>query len=376
MKTSILIPVFNEARNIPALLRAVALTTKKTKDLEILFVDNGSTDGGFEMLEAARLPGSRVVTEARRGFAEPMNKALSEAAGELLLFLDADALPEAGWLAAMEKSLGGADLVVGQTISLAPKKPTPYGKMAMKLFLGHSERTAHARGHALPWGPTCNLGVRRALFEKVGPFSPEATSAFDIDWCWRAVLKGARLAFCKDAVVKHARRNERRALLEQFERYGLGEAWLHRTYAFLLSPGDQEPDPLLSGVDAFRRLRYLSDAAKAKSLVPVLDEVAAAFAGGVRLGYDRPHRDCPLDRAVPAAPVSWWNNPNTVTVFVPGKGLAVLKGKQLQLWQAMQAGDDDAALTKLFMRLFKVKEHEARHELHEFRSSLLASTAS
>ncbi len=45
MNTSVLIPVFNEARNIPALLRAVALAAKKAKDLEILFIDNGSADG-------------------------------------------------------------------------------------------------------------------------------------------------------------------------------------------------------------------------------------------------------------------------------------------------------------------------------------------
>jgi glycosyltransferase involved in cell wall biosynthesis len=370
LKTSVLVPVFNEARNIPTLLRALALVQKKAKDLEIIFVDNGSTDGSPEMLEAAKLPGSRLVRESRRGFAEPLNRGLAEASGDLLLFLDADAVPEPGWAVAMERALATSDLVVGDTVSLPPKKKTPYSQVSAKLFEGHSERTAHARGHALPWGPTCNLGVRRALMEKTGPFSPEATSAFDIDWCWRAMLKGARIAFVKEARVKHARRSERRALLEQFERYGLGEAWLHRTYAFLLSPEDQAPDPLLSGVDAFRRLRYLSDAAKVKALTAPLEEVAAAFAGGVRLGYERPHRECPIERSAPEGSVSWWNGPKAVTVFVPGKGLAVLEGKQLQLWQAMQAGDDDAALTKLFMKLFRAKEHDAHHEVEAFRSSL------
>ncbi|MGZ3742067.1 MAG: glycosyltransferase family 2 protein, partial [Bdellovibrionota bacterium] len=278
--------------------------------------------------------------------------------------------PDSRWIGAMEKALGAADLVVGQTISALPKKATRYGKVALTLFKGHSERTAHARGHALPWGPTCNLGVRRELLEKTGPFSPEATSAFDIDWCWRAILKGASIAYCAQAKVKHARRNERRALLEQFERYGLGEAWLHRTYAFLLSPEDQNPDALLAGVDAFSRLRHQSDAAKVKTLAPVLDEVATAFACGVRLGYERPHRDCPLERTAPTSAVSWMNNAKSATVFVPGKGLAVLEGKQLRLWQAIRAGASDAELTKLFMRLFKATEHDAHHEIEEFRSSL------
>lgn len=370
MKTSVLIPVFNEALHIPSLLRTLAPVIRKAKDLEILFIDNGSTDGSPEMLEAAKLPGSRVLREPRRGFAEPLNRGISEASGDLLLFLDADALPAPNWAVEMEKALAACDLAVGQTLSLAPKKRTPYAQVAMKLFAGHSERTAHARGHALPWGPTCNLGIRRTLLEKVGPFSPEATSAFDIDWCWRAVLQGARLEYVAKAKVQHARRTERRALLEQFERYGMGEAWLHRTYAFLLSPEDQSADPLLAGVDAFRRLRYLSDAAKVKALAPVLDEVAAAFAGGVRLGYERPHRECPLERAVPERAISWRNGRQAVTVFVPGKGLAVMSGKQLQLWQALANGATDAELTKLFRKLFKASEHDAHHEAEEFRRSL------
>jgi hypothetical protein len=299
-----------------------------------------------------------------------LNLGLAKSSGDHILFLDAQAVPDSGWAAAMDKALVNNDLVVGQTSSLAPKKKTPYATLATKLFQGHSERSAHARGHALPWGPTSNLGVRRKLLDLVGPFSVEAAGAIDIDWCWRAVLKGARIHYAKDAKVSQARPSERSELLEQFERFGLGEAWLHRTYSFLLSAEDQNANPLLAGVDAFRRLRHGSDAAKIKSLIPALEEVAAAFAGGVRLGYERPHRESRLDRSMPKNAISWWNGPKTKTVFVPSKGLAVLEGKQLQLWEAMQAGEDEEHLTKLFMRLFKAKEAEARHEVEDFRQSL------
>lgn len=370
MKTSILIPVYNEATQIPALLKALGAMMIKSKGLEILFVDNHSTDGSRDLLEAANIPGARVLHEKRRGFAEPLNKALSEAAGDILLFLDADALPEPGWASSMQTALAEHDLVVGNTTTLAQGKPTPYGRLAAKLFHRHSERTAHARGHALPWGPTCNLGTRRSLVEKVGPFSPEATSAFDIDWCWRALLKGAKISYCPAAKVKHQRRNERRALLEQFERYGLGEAWLHRTYSFLLSPEDQSPDPLLSAVDAFTRLRHHSEAAKLKPLAASLDEVATAFACGVRLGYERAHRDCPLERTAPSAAIRWKNDTKSISVFVPGKGVTNLGGKQLRLWEAIQAGDDEATLVKLFRKLFKSSEIEAKHVIHDFRKSL------
>ena len=90
-------------------LRTLATATRKAKDLEIVFIDNGSTDGSPEMLEAAKLPNSRVVHESRRGFAEPLNRGLAESTGDLVLFLDADAVPEPGWIAAMEKALATAD---------------------------------------------------------------------------------------------------------------------------------------------------------------------------------------------------------------------------------------------------------------------------
>jgi|GEM_PF-4971918 len=370
MKVSVLIPVYNEAPRIPALIKALTTVGKRSKGTEFLFVDNGSTDGSRALLESARLDGKRVLSEPRKGFAEPLNRALSEASGDLLLFLDADALPDANWAEAMRKALNVNDLVVGHTSSVPIKKPTVYGRLAVKLFEGHSERTAHAHGHALPWGPTCNLGAQRALIEKVGPFSPEATSAFDIDWCWRALLNGALISYEKAAKVQHLRRNGRTELLEQFERYGLGEAWLHRTYSFLLSSEDQKPDPLLSAVDAFQRLRHHSEAAKIKGLASALDEVATAFASGVRLGYERPHRDCPLERVAPSAPIAWRDTAKSVSLFVPGKGVTSLAGKQLTLWEAIQRGDDEASLIKLFRKLFKGSDEEAAHVLHDFRRNL------
>ncbi len=369
MKISLLIPVGNHAKVLPALLRELGPLAKKNANLEILFVDAGSGDGGDALIEAAKLPRAQWLRESRRGLAEALNRGLAAARGELLLFLAADTVPRAGWLPAMEKALESGDLAVGQTLSRAEKKSGMPGRVAAKLFSGHSERTAHARGHALPWGPYTNLGARRSLVEKIGPFSPEAAAAFDIDWCWRGMLKGARIVYARAAKTQQSRGPDHRALLEEFERYGLGEAWLHRTYSFLLSPEDQAPDPLLASVDAFRRLREHAAARQLKSLLVPLEEVAVAFAGGVRLGYEHPHRECPLERSVPREAIAWENGPKETTVFVPGKGVATLKGKQRQIWEAMRAGASPSELVRLFTRVFRVDEHTAHHELAHFREN-------
>lgn len=365
MNVSILIPIFPEDEILPAFFTALKAFNKA----EILFVNHDS-ERNLALLRAfaAHRDNVKILEEKRRGRAESLNRAVADARGENLLLLAPTAIPAAGWLKEMEKALAHDEIVVGETVSALSGKATPYGRLALKLFYGHSKRTAHALGHALPWGPACNLGIRKSLFESVGPFSPEAAGAFDIDWCWRAILSGASLRHAPKATVKRFRSNSREAILKEFDGYGLGEAWLNRTFSFL----DQahERDPLLAGVDAFRRLRFHSEAARVKPLQEPLEEVAAAFGSGVRSGYERPHRPCSLPRGLPAEAVGWWSSGKEKTIFVPGKGLTALRGKPLQVWDAWASGASEAELLKLFQKLFKAKPEEASDALADFISSL------
>lgn len=364
MNVSILIPVFAEDEILPAFFAAL----KAFKKAEILFVNHESETNLALLRSFAAHRDNVTILEERHGRAESLNRAVAGAKGGNLLFLAPSAIPATGWLKEMEAALGEADLVVGETASALSGKATPYGRLALKLFRGHSKRTAHALGHALPWGPACNLGIRKSLFESVGPFSPEAAGAFDIDWCWRAILSGASLRHAPKAVVKRFRSNSREAILREFDGYGLGEAWLHRTFSFLGGAG--EPEPLFSGVDAFRRLRFHSEAARVKALQEPLAEVAAAFGSGVRSGYERPHRPCAMERGLPEEAIGWWSGAKEKTVFVPGKGLTTLQGKPLQVWEAWASGADEAELLRLFQKLFKAKPEEASDALADFISSL------
>jgi glycosyltransferase involved in cell wall biosynthesis len=371
MNVSILVPVFPEDEILPPFFSAL----KTFKKAEILFV-NHESETNLAILRAfgAHRERVRILEEKRRGRAESLNRAVAQAEGELLLFLSPSSVPSASWLKEMEEAAEEADLVVGETSSALLGKATPYGRLALKLFQGHSKRTAHAQGHALPWGPACNLGIQKSLFETIGPFSPEAAGAFDIDWCWRALLAGASLRYAPKAAVKRFRANQREALLREFDAYGLGEAWLNRSYAFLSEA--QEEDPLLAGVQAFKRLRFHSEAAGVKQLQEPLEEVAAAFGSGVRTGYERPHRPCAMERALPEEAIGWWSGSKEKTIFVPGKGLTTLQGKPLQVWEAWAGGGSEEELLKLFQKLFKATPEEASDALEDFISSLSPGSSS
>lgn len=87
---SVIIPAYNVADCIASTLRSVFSQT--VHDIEILVVDDGSTDGTPDVLRQQTDPRMRVITQSNQGVSAARNRALSEAKGEFVAFLDGDDL--------------------------------------------------------------------------------------------------------------------------------------------------------------------------------------------------------------------------------------------------------------------------------------------
>ncbi len=90
---SIVLPAYNEARNIERAVKAVIETMDKTKyDYEVIIAEDGSTDGTDKI--ARRLAdGKRVIhlhSDERLGRGKALNRAFSQARGKVVAFLDVD----------------------------------------------------------------------------------------------------------------------------------------------------------------------------------------------------------------------------------------------------------------------------------------------
>jgi glycosyltransferase involved in cell wall biosynthesis len=97
---TIAVCTYNRAALLPRALDSLVKQTGSTQDLEVLVVDNGSTDE-TEALVARRQgddPSLRYVVEPIAGIAHARNRAMQEARGEYLAFLDDDAWANQDWI--------------------------------------------------------------------------------------------------------------------------------------------------------------------------------------------------------------------------------------------------------------------------------------
>jgi len=167
-------------------------------EVEIIVVDNGSRDATAALAEAR---GVRVLRRARGdGPGAARNDGAAAASADVLAFTDSDCEPSPGWLAAAVEALRGADIVLGP---VAPVRvPAPLDRTVQIL-----EDTGLFE--------TANLVVRRATFVQAGGFpaglEPREGPPFgeDVLFGWNAVRSGARVAFCPDALVRHAVQSRR-----------------------------------------------------------------------------------------------------------------------------------------------------------------------
>ena len=185
---------------------------------EVVVVDNASTDATPGVLaDLLRRTGSafHVVREPQLGLSVARNRGLAEANGEIVAYLDDDAVPHAGWLEALEKPYRDPSVVaVGGRIVLrfAGKPPTWLSSdlhSALSAFdLGAAARPVRYGEATYPFG--ANISFRTATARAaggfsatVGPLGRHQLVHDETDLCYRLEHAGGVVWYAPDAVVDH-----------------------------------------------------------------------------------------------------------------------------------------------------------------------------
>lgn len=111
---SVIIPFYNEKKNLPVLLTKLTRQLEKTKqEFEIVLVDDGSTDNGREGLDSRK--GVIIARHGKRfGKGQALKTGLNNALGDTIVFMDADLQNDPKDLPAMLAKIdSGYDLVNG-----------------------------------------------------------------------------------------------------------------------------------------------------------------------------------------------------------------------------------------------------------------------
>lgn len=85
---SVIIPLYNKEREVEATLRSVLAQT--LQPLEVVVVDDGSTDGSAAVVERIASPLIRLIRQSNAGECAARNRAMSEARGDYFALVDAD----------------------------------------------------------------------------------------------------------------------------------------------------------------------------------------------------------------------------------------------------------------------------------------------
>jgi GT2 family glycosyltransferase len=217
MTTEIIIVNWNNRRETLECLAAVESQLAAVTEASITVVDNGSTDGSASAI-TSRHPGVKLFAlPENRGFTGGLAAALAGSTATNVVFLNNDAVPEPGWLAAFVRAIEEA---AEDVIAIGGRIVDPTGTKidfigGMLTFDGHAfqngfrypvgDREEPAAGEEILFACGGNMIARRAPLMELGAFDDDFFAYLeDVDFGWRSWIAGYRVLFEPRALVRHA----------------------------------------------------------------------------------------------------------------------------------------------------------------------------
>jgi len=223
IKASVIVCSKNRAALLEGCLRSIlAAEWPEDGELEVLAIDNGSTDETPRLLERLAAEDSRLrpIREDRPGKSNALNRGIEESRSDLLIFTDDDTTVEKDWLAGFLRAAERipADAYGGKVVAewdgpvpdWVPRLPDgrPYGGAVVEHDKG-DESVEYALD-APGWPLGANVLFRRRVFEKVGGYhldlglvGKSRIGGQDTDMVRRALEAGMKIVYVPDAVVRH-----------------------------------------------------------------------------------------------------------------------------------------------------------------------------
>jgi glycosyltransferase involved in cell wall biosynthesis len=256
---TITIQTYNHADGLAETLGSLAgLRCPEDTDYEILVVDNNSSDRTRAVIQefsSVLGPRLRGLFEPRQGLSHARNLALAEARGDVICFIDDDAVADPDWLAGHAEIYGADEHVVAVAGRIELQWPAgwsrpPWLSRNLESYLSGLDLGPERMVMEYPRYPYgCNMSVRRAAAEQVGGFSTRLgrqghglRSNEERHFFHKIHGQGGRVIYTPGAVVHHvipAERLSRRFFLRRAYAQGVSDAIFRRE----VTPDQKGPGP-------------------------------------------------------------------------------------------------------------------------------------
>tara|TARA_A100001037_G_C15048135_1_gene588795 strand:+ start:40 stop:1035 length:996 start_codon:yes stop_codon:yes gene_type:complete len=184
-----------------------ALAMQTHRPLEIVAVDDGSTDGSRDRLQKWHDPEGknvasngipiRVLAMEPSGLSAGRNLALEKANGEWVAITDIDCRPEPDWISNMAATTEGVQAVTGRVVFDKGCTPTSALRSSIiaEKYAGRGEFVTLANG-------PCSMFRKDKLLE-VGGFDPSWYHAEDMEVSMKIIASDGKIRYVPGAVVNH-----------------------------------------------------------------------------------------------------------------------------------------------------------------------------
>lgn len=224
---TLLVLNYNGKKYLPSCLESLFKTDYPK--FEVIVVDNCSSDGSVEFIKKG-YPNVKIIQNGENlGYACAINSAMEMIESEYVVFLNNDIVVEPDWLKQLILYVCMKDVA-----AVNPKI----------LFLGNEKVVNAAGGNCDVYGVGWNRGngefdkgqyerveevfyvngaamlTKKSVWKDVGAFDERYfLYGEDLDWCWRARLKGYKLLYVPSAKIYHQWRGSRGAIIEFLEKH-------------------------------------------------------------------------------------------------------------------------------------------------------------
>jgi len=203
MKISVVIPAYNEEHYIGAALESIKRADTNGWEIEILVIDGGSED---KTVEIARKFGAKVVIIRHRGIGYARQKGIEYAAGDIIIYTDADSIVPRNWITKHVKAL----LLPHVVLSYGPFKVND-GSFSYKLFINYFQYYGWFIAHYL-FKLILAVGQNTAFWRKeaeaAGGYDTNLGIMEDIDFSQRISKRGKAIYHPRLIVYASGRRSK------------------------------------------------------------------------------------------------------------------------------------------------------------------------